>query len=274
VPNVNPLGYGAVAVTRLERPRLIESAKLQHEHAKGDFGVRVSLYGEAHQLSAGVQRSLVTGDELALPADTGALIGAQGTVWGPSHLYAHLWVRQAAGLAVYDELEAPRTFANDRTTKGARSTRVAASAGWDSSVVGLLAGAYFDVVRDAGVSSSTAQKFDEGAVSLRAQWYAMKYAGLAVEANLQRRVYGLVEAQSGVLRGGTVGQFAVMPYFSPLGHGLFQRPQLRLIYALSLRDAGAQSFYGIDDVFSKRGLEHYVGLSIEWWFNATTYPVR
>jgi maltoporin len=65
-----------------------------------------------------------------------------------------------------------------------------------------------------------------------------------------------------------------MPYFAPLGHGLFARPQLRLVYTLSLRDAGAQSFYAPADPFSQRGVEHYLGVSVEWWFNSSTYPVR
>jgi maltoporin len=62
-----------------------------------------------------------------------------------------------------------------------------------------------------------------------------------------------------------------MPYFSPLGPGLFSRPQIRLVYALSLRDSGARSFYPSDDPASHRGVAHYLGLSVEWWFNSTTY---
>lgn len=109
---------------------------------------------------------------------------------------------------------------------------------------------------------------------MRGQWYANKYFGVAAEASYQRRIYALVDPVSGALRSGGVTQLGVMPYFSPLGQGLFARPQLRLVYALSLRDAGARSFYAADDVASQRGVEHYVGVSVEWWFNASTYPVR
>ena len=49
--------------------------------------------------------------------------------------------------------------------------------------------------------------------------------------------------------------------------GAFARPQLRLVYSLSLRDAGARSFYPADDVASQRTVEHHLGVSIEWWFN-------
>ena len=270
----NPLGFGAVSVARLDRPRLIESLKLTHEFKAGAGGVRVSLYGEAHQLSAGVSRNTATGDETVLPADGGGMFGAQLTGWLPNGRFVHVWARHALGLGVYDELTTPVTFANDRTTRGANSTRLATAAGWDSSSFGVLLGGYLDLVRDAGVSSSTAQKYDEGAIAARGQWYASRWFGLAVEASYQRRIYSLVDPATGQLRSGGVTQLGVMPFFSPLGQGLFARPQLRLIYSLSLRDAGARSFYAADDVTSQRGVEHYLGVSVEWWFNSSTYPVR
>ena len=267
----NPLGFGAVSVARLDRPRLIESVKLLHELQAGAGGFKASLYGEGHQLSGGVTRNTQTGDETSLPADWGLVVGGQLTGWLPDNRYLHLWVRQAIGLGVYDELTTPLTTANDKTTRGASSTRVAIAGGWDTAQLGVLVGAYVDLVRDAGISKVSAQKYDEGAVSVRGQWYATKYFGLAAEASYQRRVYSLVDPATGALRSGGVTQLGVMPYFSPLGQGLFNRPQLRLVYALSLRDAGARSFYAVDDVASQRGVEHYVGVSVEWWFNATTY---
>ncbi|MBM4780368.1 MAG: carbohydrate porin [Archangiaceae bacterium] len=273
VVNNDPVDFGTVSVPRLDRPRLIESAKLTHEfEGLGDVGLRVSLYAEAHELPAGVRRSTVTGDESVLPADWGVMLGGQATVWHEKQ-FAHLWVRQTLGLATTDELTMPTRFNNQLTTRGARSTRLAMAGGWDATHVGIMLGGYLDFVRDAGISETSSGKYDEGALSARLQWYAAKYFGVAVEANVQRRVYALVDAQ-GSLRGGTVGQLSVMPYFSPFGHGLFQRPQLRLVYALSMRDAGARSFYGVDDPFSRRGVEHYAGISVEWWFNATTYPQR
>ncbi|MDP1916784.1 MAG: carbohydrate porin [Myxococcales bacterium] len=273
VANNNPVGFGAISVTRLDRPRLVESLKLTHElDGPSGIGVRLSFYAEGHQLPSGVRRSVATGDEQTLPGDWGVLFGGQATVWHEKH-FAHVWARQTVGLATTDELTMPTTFNNQLTTVGARSTRLALAGGWDSTHLGLQLGGYLDLVRDAAISDTSAGKYDEGAVSARLQWYAAKYFGVAVEASMQRRVYALVD-ESGALRGGSVTQLGVMPYFSPLGHGNFQRPQLRLVYALSLRDAGARSFYGVDDPFSRRGVEHFVGLSVEWWFNATTYPSR
>jgi maltoporin len=267
----NPLGYGGVPVSLLNRPRIVESAKVTQEFKGEQLGARFSLYGEAHEIGAGKYRDTATGDERALPSDWGALVGGQASVYLPGNRFAHLWVRQAMGLATYDELSVPTTFANDHTTQGAHSTRLAFAGGWGTGIFGLLAGAYVDLVRDAGVSQQTAQKYDEGALTLRGQYQPLKYAGFAAEASVQRRVYGLVDPVTGSLRQGNVAQFAVMPYLSPLGPGLFSRPQLRLVYALSLRDAGARSFYPQGDPASQRGVAHYLGLSVEWWFNSTTY---
>lgn len=275
VQNDNPVGYGSVGVARLDRPRIIESLKLSHELTPStDFGVRLSLYAEVHELAGGVRRDTTTGDEQALPADWGMMVGGQVTAWAPNGKFAHLWVRQTVGLATYDELTMPTVLGNDLTSRGAHSTRLAIAGGWDMARVGFLVGAYLDAVRDAGVSNISNQKYDEGALSARMQWYATKYFGLAVEASHQRRTYSLVDAETGALRSGSVTQLGLMPYFSPLGQGLFNRPQLRLVYALSVRDAGARSFYAVDDPFSRRGVEHYIGINVEWWFNATTYPVR
>ncbi len=270
----NPLGYGSVPVTLLDRPRVIGSMKLSHQLDFEDFGARFSLYAEGHQISAGVQQNSVTGDQQALPSDWGALAGAQATVFAPGGRFAHLWVRQATGLATYDAFTTPVTVNNQRTTQGAHSTRLAFAGGWEGARLGLLLGGYLDLVRDAGVSQVTAEKYDEGAAVARGQWYWNKWFGLAAEASVQHRTYGLVDPSTGQLRAGTVAQFGVMPYFSPLGPGLFQRPQLRLVYALSLRDAGARAFYPAEDVASQRGVSHYLGLSVEWWFNSTTYPQR
>jgi maltoporin len=63
-----------------------------------------------------------------------------------------------------------------------------------------------------------------------------------------------------------------IPFLSPAGKGSYSRPQIRLIYLLTHRDAGARALYAKDDVFSLREWEHFFGVGVEWWFNAqTTY---
>jgi hypothetical protein len=165
----NPLGFGAVGIVRLDRPRVIESLKLQHEFAIGPMNLRASLYGEGHQISGGVRRNTVTGDESPISADWGLLVGGQLTAWMPGGRYAHLWVREALGLAIYDELATVTSLALDHTTRGAQSTRVAFSGGFDHARFGLIVGAYADLVRGAGTSDVSTEKYDEGALVDRAQ---------------------------------------------------------------------------------------------------------
>jgi maltoporin len=64
----------------------------------------------------------------------------------------------------------------------------------------------------------------------------------------------------------------VIPYFSPAGRGSYKRPQFRLLYAITSRDAGARALYPAEDVFAQRKVEHFIGLGVEWWFNSSSYP--
>ena len=115
----------------------------------------------------------------------------------PQGRFVHRVARYAAGLGGNDELTTPSTFANDRTTRGANSAELRGGRGWDSSLLGVVLGAYVDLVRATGPSTSTAQKYDEGAIAARGQWYASKWFGVALEASYQRRVLALVDPTTG-----------------------------------------------------------------------------
>lgn len=64
-------------------------------------------------------------------------------------------------------------------------------------------------------------------------------------------------------------RFGVVPFLTPAGRGSFTRPHFQLIYLLTSRDAGARLRYAPDDKFAKRSNEHYLGLTVEWWFNSS-----
>jgi maltoporin len=64
----------------------------------------------------------------------------------------------------------------------------------------------------------------------------------------------------------------IMPFFSPSGRGSYKRPQLRLIYAVTARNAATRELYPAQDVFSQRAVEQYLGMGCEWWFNSSSYP--
>ncbi|MFO0666833.1 MAG: carbohydrate porin [Polyangiaceae bacterium] len=287
VQDVAPFGFGATDVLRLDRPRMVETLKLTHylRNSKGrtlfpgndKTGFKVILYGEAHQIAAGVQRDTVTNKDKSLPDDYGFVVGGQLGYWtGVRDGFIHLFARHARGIAAYDPLASPTTFANDMTTAGASDTLLATGGNLESEWVGVQWGAYMRMFRDASEGSTSRERYDEGSVVVRPNFFFHDHFGLSLEGSYQRRRYALADPEAiagggGALTAG-VTKFGVIPFFSPAGRGSFRRPQFRLFYLLSLRDSGARQLYAKEDVFSQREVEHFLGLGVEWWFNTTSYP--
>jgi maltoporin len=266
-------GFGAVDVVKLDRPRMVETLKLTQHIRDGRAGFKLALYGEAHELAAGVYRDPLTNQDRGLPADQGFLVGSQLTYYtGERDTYATLWLRHARGIAAYDPLAVPQTFANDRTTSGTTETTVAFAANFERESFGVLGAGYLRFFRDGSGSVLSPQKYDEGTAVVRPQLYLHDHFGLAVEGSYQARRLGVLDKAAdapltaGVIRG------AVIPYFSFAGRGSFKRPQIYAIYAATARDAGARALYAPEDVYSTRKLEHYAGIGVEWWFNSSSYP--
>ena len=40
---------------------------------------------------------------------------------------------------------------------------------------------------------------------------------------------------------------------------------------LTVRDDGARRLYPVNDVFSMRKVDHFIGIGAEWWFDSTSY---
>lgn len=285
IPSAIPYGNGATNITYLDRPRTIETLKVtqlirnndQHTffHGKGmeKAGFKVIAYGEAQQISAGVRRDTDTDQDISLPSDTGWVVGSQLTFFtGERDNYLSLVMRHARGLAAYDPLATPDTFANDRTTSGASETRAVLSGNFESGNFGLLGAGYLRWFRDGSSATTSLSRYDEGNVALRPQWFATEHFGVAVEGSYQQRRYAILNADGSGPLTASLLRGAVLPYFSPAGRGSFKRPILGLIYMATSRDAGARSLYPQGDVFNQRRLEHYAGLTVEWWFNSSSYP--
>ncbi len=282
VPVVAPYGFGTVNVTKLDRPRMVETIKLTqllkngpeaHFFDDDKSGFKVSLYGEAHQLSSGVFQDPLTQKDRDLPSDGGFLIGSQLTYFtGHRDTHAHLFLRYARGIAAYDPLEAPTTFALDRSTSGASDTRIALSGNVEQGPFAIAWGAYIRFFRDASTEQTTTQKYDEGAVVARPSVFLGEHFGVSLEGSYQQRRLKIVDTGKDAPLTASVGRFGVMPYFSPSGRGTFKRPQIRLIYAITARDAGAKALYASEDVVAQRGVDHFLGVGAEWWFNSSSYP--
>lgn len=279
LPVVAPFGTGTVNVQKLDRPRIIETLKLTHLIRNGRLfkdpraGFKFVVYGEGHQIGAGIYQDTLTGQDRGLPQDYGFLFGAQLGIWtGERDTHVNLFVRHARGLAAYDPLAAPLTFANDRTTMGSTETLIALGGNWEKDAFGLMGGAYLRFFRDGDVSPTTTQKYDEGTVVLRPELFIGEHWGVAGEASFQARRFAYPDPdRNSQPLVASMWRFGLMPYFSPAGRGSFKRPQFRLIYAATVRNNGAKELYAKEDVFNQRDVEHFLGLNVEWWFNSSSY---
>ena len=277
----SPLGLGETGVESLDRPRLVQTLKLTQLFRNGRVfrnpraGMKVILYGEVQEISAGVVQDPVSQQQVALPSDWGFMVGSQVGFWtGERDTHLNMFIRYAHGLAAYDWLSIPQTTANDRTTGDSQEFLFAAGGNWEKDWFGILGGAYFRYFSDGSEAPTSINRYSEGIVDVRPQLYFGNYFGLAVDASYQARryAYPAPDSPSGSALFASMWRFAAMPYFSPFGRGSYKRPQFRVIYALSLPDAGYRSLYPAEDFRSQRDVEQYLGVQVEWWFNSSSYP--
>ncbi len=273
-PRPLPLGQlGETDVAITDRQKFISSARVSNIFPLGDGGgVKPVLYGEVHYTPAAQRESDVRQFE-DLPLDTGFLVGTQlGFFTGQRSTHLNLVFRYAGGLAAYGEFNAPTQLGSDRTSKGAKEVLVAASGNYEKGPFGLLFGSYWRLFRNASEGLDVAD-LGEGIVIARPSIWFGEVAGLSVEGSYQAQRRGILIDPGGDAEPqfGQMGRIGIVPFLSPGGRGNYQRPHIRLIYLLSMRDEGARRLYARDDVFNLRGVDHYIGLGAEWWFGSTSY---
>jgi maltoporin len=262
--------FGTETVVLMDRARVIGSARVEQPLELGRLGAKVVVYGEAHRLGEGVFEDAEQVRQTA-PAETGYTAGAQLGAWGwGDRGFANLFVRHSTGIAAYGELSVPRGVALDRTVEEAGLTRVATSFGYGVGRFDLVGGGYLDWFHDADGVNYDIDDYYEGSVALRG---SVKVAGplrQAVEVSYQGRRPDGLNKRTGTFVTPAILKFAFMPTLSA-GDGTLSRPELRLIYQLSLLNRGARTQYPDDDVRSGESVQHYVGIGAEWWFNSSTY---
>ena len=277
----SPFGIGAVGVVSLSRPRWVQSFKLTQMFRDGRVfqnpkaGMKAILYGEVHEIGAGVYEDPASLQQIGLPSDWGFLAGAQVGLWtGENDEHLNVWARYAHGLAAYDILAVPTTFANDRTTRGANEFLLAASGNVQRGPFSVMAAGYFRYFTDASEAATSRERYQEGTAVVRPHVFLGEYIGVAAEASYQARMYAYEDPtkRDGSQLFAGIWRFGLMPYFSPAGRGSFKRPQFRIVYAMSLPNAGARAHYPVEDTRSQYAVQHYLGLSVEWWFNSSSYP--
>lgn len=286
VPVIAPFGAGTTNVTVLDRPRLIETlkithlvrnSKVAHPFASEKPGLKFVLYGEAQEMSAGVFTDTTVGTanntQTQYPSDSGFLVGGEVAYWtGERDTFVQLFFRYAHGLAAYDPLAEPTTFAANRTTDGANEALIALGGNYEKGWFGLLYGGYLRYFTDGDPQPTSIQKYDEGTFVLRPQVFFGEHWGLALEGSYQERLYAELDPTTNAPLTASEWRGGIIPYFSPSGRGSYKRPQLRILYAITARNEGARALYATQDVFSQRAIEHYLGLGVEWWFNSSSYP--
>jgi maltoporin len=191
---------------------------------------------------------------------------------GQRDTFASLVLRHARSLAAYDPLSAPITFALDRTTSGASETQIAFSGNYEQELFGIACAGYVRFFRDPSPTATSTQKYDEGAIVARPSVFLGEHFGVSVEGSYQQRRIAIIEPGADAPLSASVTKVGLIPYFSPAGRGTFKRPQIRMLYTASFRNAGAKGLYPAEDVFSQRGTEHFLGVGAEWWFNSSSYP--
>jgi len=275
VSRPRPLGQvGSQTVRITDRQKSISSARISHIFPIGESGgIKPVLYGEFHYTASG-QRERETSQYESLPADKGFTIGTQiGLFSGKRSSHVNLVFRYSGGLAAYGEFNAPTRLSPERTAKGAREILGALSGNYEIGPFGVLLGSYLRSFRNASPGLDV-DDVGEGIIIARPTVWFGKIAGLSVEGSYQAQRRGVLLGQAD---GGLKPQFAqlgrvgLVPFLTPAGRGNYARPHIRLIYLLTVRDAGARRLYTPDDVFALRKVDHFIGMGAEWWFGSTSY---
>lgn len=271
-----PNNFGAESVLMLNRQRAVFASLYERRYTLGESGGwKWKLYAEYHALPSG-EETLDGGfsDKRTLPDDAGLIAGFQLGLWGVGHKHNHLnmWARYARGLAIYDELGLPSAVSRERRSWDARELRLALAGNWALNRSGSASvqwGAYIRSYQDADGLEVDYDDRVEGSIAARPQLNLNRYFTPAVEASVQWSQAQGAHPRTLGQDPGLVYQFALIPAisFGPRGQlNAFTRPQLRLIYAVSLLNAAALSRYAPQDPRAQQDVSHYLGARAEWWF--------
>jgi len=282
--SVPALTFGSQDVVVLDRQRVIGSFRAQWSDDIGEdgLGMKAVAYAEAHQLPAGqsVPSELVGGGTAMygieeslenLDPEQGYVLGGQLGLFGfgpDSHL--NLFARYASGLAAYGETGIPFGVNGLGSAEGASEFVVAFSGNWETSAFAVMGGGYLRMFADADGEDVDLDDVTEGGVVIRPLLFFGEHFQQGFEVSYQQlRPHG-IDADGDAQRIPEVWQLSVMEVFSWL-KGSYKRPQVRLVYTASLSNEAAQARFAEGDRRKPEDVEHFVGLSAEWWFNSSTY---
>lgn len=264
--------FGAREIEVLDRQRTVGTLRAEHHLELGpSWALEPVAYAEMHSLPAG---SYLTQDgrRMDLPADGGWLVGGELALSRPgSATHANLFVRLGRGIAAYDELAVPYGLDEDERAAGAREIMVGLAGNYElGGRLGVLVGSYVRSFVDADPNVYDTDDVVEVAAAVRPGWFANEHVQLLGELNVQYLRPNGVSSETGRHDKPLAVQLALMPTVA-LDAGSYSRPQLRLVYAASLLNEAARLTYAARDPLRRREVQHYLGLSVEWWFNSSRY---
>jgi len=281
---VNTVTVGESTIATLNRQRLIASAKLEYWKQVNDtLGFKVKGYGEFHRLPQGTYNALGEPEErIDLPAEGGFVAGLQGGLWGFSpHSFVNVFARYASGIAAYGEFSQPLglgwqpDLGRDYSAAGARDFVLAAVGNYVlPGRLGVQFGAYWRTFEDADGLDHDWDDGNELVVALRPMLFVPELVGrqiaLAAELSWQRTERAGLHPETDMPAHPSVWKISILPTWIS-GPDTYSRPAVRLFYTIALPNEDARLWYHQLDYRRTRSVEHFVGISAEWWFNSSTY---
>ena len=104
---------------------------------------------------------------------------------------------------------------------------------------------------------------------MRPHFYLTEQFHVAAEISWQMRESAGLAPESELPETPQIWKFAVMPMWVPYGEGTLSRPQLRLVYQVSVPNDAARHTLPEDDPRRDHDVEHMLGLQVEWWYNSS-----
>jgi maltoporin len=264
---------GTREVLFLNRHRIVVSARGEHHFALTDtLRLKTVLYGESHSITSGTRQTEDFHTE-RLPADVGFMAGAEASLygWAPQN-HLNLFLAYKTGLAAYDELGIPYGLDQHKKADRAQQFFFGLSGNYElGSTAGILGGLYTRYFVDADPNVFDRDDAWELGWALRPSWFIHEHVQLMAEANMQYLRPNGLSPETSRQDQPVVFELGLMPAIS-LGKGSYSRPQLRLIYAVSFLNDAARMTFAPEDPQRRYDVRHYLGVSVEWWFNSTRYP--
>ncbi len=275
---------GQHMVPTLNRQRFIASGKLEFwQQLENSIGYKIKGYSEFHQLPSGTYNALGEPEErIDLPSETGMVAGLQLGLWGfAPNSFVNVFARYATGIAAYGEFSQPLglgympDLAPDYSAESARDFTLAMVGNYViPGRFGLQVGAYWRSFKDADGLKHDWDDGTELVVAARPMLWIPELLGrqiaLGAEVSYQRTERAGLHPETDMPAHPSVWKFSFLPTWIA-GPDTYSRPVVRLFYTIALPNEDARLWYHRMDYRRTRSIEHFVGISAEWWFNSSTY---